>query len=119
MKRISMTLVFDLSEYNDNPKKYARIENGLGFNYFNMEFLETSSKAEHMIRTRLNLAQRLYGSEICISHPKAIVCFNYRTLKHEFYKEENFNDYVYPKYFQFPINFKGSPIAKLFSKKVA
>ena len=53
MKRISMTLVFDLSEYNDNPKKYARIENGLGFNYFNMEFLETSSRAEHMIRTHL------------------------------------------------------------------
>lgn len=119
MKKISMTLVYDLGKYNSIPSKYAHIENGLGFNYFNMEFLETSSKAEHMIRTRLILAQRLYGSEIYISHPKAIVCFNYRTLKHEFYKEENFNDYVYPKDFQFPINFKGSPIAELFNKKVA
>lgn len=75
MKKISMTLVFDLDKYNNKSNKYARIENGLGFNYFNMEFLETSSKAEHMIRTRLNLAQRLYGSEICISHPKSYCMF--------------------------------------------
>ena len=59
MKRISMTLVFDLSEYNDNPKKYARIENGLGFNYFNMEFLETSSRAETHDKNALNLSSKI------------------------------------------------------------
>ena len=88
------------------PKKYARIENGLGFNYFNMEFLETSSRAEHMIRT-LNLSSKDYMAlKFVFLTQKAIVCFNYRTLKHEFCKEENFNDYVYQKTFSFQLILK-------------
>ena len=91
---------------NDNPKSMLALKMGLVLNYIQHGISRNFFRAEHMIRTHLTLAQRLYGSEICISHPKAIVCFNYRTLKHEFYKEENFNDYVYPKDFQFPINLK-------------
>ena len=59
MKRISMTLVFDLSEYNDNPKKYARIENGLGFKLLQHGISRNFFKSRTHDKNALNLSSKI------------------------------------------------------------
>ena len=118
MKQLSMTLVFDLSKYDSEEsinRRYSRHDDKYGFVNFRMNFGHAASLPESSIRSRLKVDGReaIKKTGIRIFNPRSIICFNYRTLKHEFYKPSNFNDYIEPDNFRFPVNFQGSPISDL------
>ena len=118
MKQLSMTLVFDLSKYDSSEsirRQFSRHDEKYGFVNYRMNFGQAASLSESSIRSRLKVDGReaIKKTGIRIFHPRSIICFNYRTLKHEFYKSSNFNDYIEPDNFRFPVNFQGSPISDL------
>lgn len=118
MKQLSMTLVFDLSKYESAESiqaHYSHHDEKYGFVNYSMNFGKGASLAESSLRSRLrlNAKEMRENTGLRISHPRSIICFNYKTLKHEFYKAANFDSYIKPEGFRYPANFGGSPIKEL------